>query len=73
MLARPEWIDEPQHSAIQVARRGFRRRTADTLRTWRRRIRERRALATLSEHDLRDARLTRADAQAEIAKPFWRA
>ena len=30
-------------------------------------------MATLTERDLRDARLTRADVQAEMCKPFWRA
>lgn len=73
MLARPEWIDEPVPYTVKAARRGVGRRAADVLRTWRSRLIQRKALATLTERDLRDARITRADVQAEIAKPFWRA
>lgn len=39
---------------------------------WRRRIRERRALAAMSERDWRDFGATRADVMREIGKPFWR-
>ena len=49
------------------------RRAGATLRLWRRRIGDRRRLAELSERDLRDIGATRADVQAEIATPFWRA
>jgi uncharacterized protein YjiS (DUF1127 family) len=73
MLARTEWIDEPTPGSIPVARRGLHRKAADALRTWRKRIRQRDALAALTERDLRDARITRADVMTEIAKPFWRA
>lgn len=69
MLARTEWLTE-QMEADATRRHGGLR---GTLRTWRRRIRERDAMATLTERDLRDARLTRADVQAEMCKPFWRA
>jgi uncharacterized protein YjiS (DUF1127 family) len=44
-----------------------------TLRVWRRRVRERRALANLSAHDLHDLGLSQSDALSELAKPFWRA
>ena len=68
MLARPEWLtDQPSPSTKR--RHGI----AETLRVWRYRIRERDGMAALTERDLRDARLSRADVQAEIAKPFWRA
>jgi len=40
---------------------------------WRRRAQERQALRAMSLRDLRDIRLTRAEAQREIQKPFWRA
>ncbi|GAB2177889.1 DUF1127 domain-containing protein [Dongia sp. agr-C8] len=38
-----------------------------------RRARQRRDLAALSDHALRDIGLTRRDVEAEIGKPFWRA
>jgi uncharacterized protein YjiS (DUF1127 family) len=43
------------------------------MRTWYRRARERRALAELDDHLLRDCGLSRAEARREAAKPFWRA
>ncbi len=46
---------------------------ARRLELWRRRARGRRALARLSERELRDLALSRSDARLEIAKPFWRA
>jgi uncharacterized protein YjiS (DUF1127 family) len=39
---------------------------------WIDRASQRRQLAELSDHMLRDIGLTRADAWAEAAKPFWR-
>jgi len=39
---------------------------------WRRRVRERRALAEFTDRDLRDIGVTRVDVQNELAKPFWR-
>jgi uncharacterized protein YjiS (DUF1127 family) len=39
---------------------------------WRRRIRSRRELMTLGEHDLTDIGCTRCDMQWEVRKPFWR-
>jgi uncharacterized protein YjiS (DUF1127 family) len=47
-------------------------RAADRVTTWRRRMRERAALAAFGERDLRDLGLTRLDVLAEAAKPFWR-
>jgi uncharacterized protein YjiS (DUF1127 family) len=41
-------------------------------KVWRRRMRERRALAELTDRDLLDIGATRADIQNELAKPFWR-
>jgi uncharacterized protein YjiS (DUF1127 family) len=40
---------------------------------WRRRSRDRRGLATMSDRSLRDIGLTRYDAAREASKPFWRA
>lgn len=37
-----------------------------------RRAQQRRDLAALSEHSLRDIGLSRSDVDAEIQKPFWR-
>ena len=39
---------------------------------WRRRLRDRRALAMMSDRSLRDIGLTRYDADWEARKPFWR-
>ncbi|MGH6900543.1 MAG: DUF1127 domain-containing protein [Geminicoccaceae bacterium] len=39
---------------------------------WLDRSRQRRQLAHISDHMLRDIGLTRADARAEAEKPFWR-
>jgi len=40
---------------------------------WHRRARGRAVLAQMSDRDLRDIGLTRADVARESAKPFWRA
>jgi uncharacterized protein YjiS (DUF1127 family) len=40
---------------------------------WRRRLRDRRALAAMSDRSLQDIGLTRYDAAWEANKPFWRA
>ena len=39
---------------------------------WIERARQRKALAALDDHTLRDIGITRADAQREAQKPFWR-
>jgi uncharacterized protein YjiS (DUF1127 family) len=39
---------------------------------WRRRARERRQLARMSNTELRDIGCSQADAHREINKPFWR-
>jgi uncharacterized protein YjiS (DUF1127 family) len=43
------------------------------LNTWRVRVRDRRALAPMSERSLKDIGITRYDVLNEIRKPFWRA
>lgn len=48
-------------------------RMASEIREWRRRSRERRALAEMSDRSLQDIGLTRYDANWEASKPFWRA
>ena len=44
----------------------------DRLAEWRNRAEQRRQLAVMSERDLKDIGLGRADARREAAKPFWR-
>ena len=44
----------------------------DTLLVWQERSRQRRALARLDDHFLRDVGISRADVAAECNKPFWR-
>jgi uncharacterized protein YjiS (DUF1127 family) len=47
-------------------------RVIETLREWRRRIRDRARLAELDERMLHDIGITRTDAEFLINKPFWR-
>jgi uncharacterized protein YjiS (DUF1127 family) len=47
-------------------------RAAHLLRAWLAGARERHCAAQLSDRDLSDIGLTRAQLQAELAKPFWR-
>jgi uncharacterized protein YjiS (DUF1127 family) len=48
-------------------------RAAVLLITWQERARERRRLASLDEHMLRDIGLSRGEIHREIGKPFWQA
>ena len=45
----------------------------DTLSVWNTRRRQRQQLRTLPDNMLRDIGVSRLDAEAEAAKPFWRA
>ena len=54
-------------------RKGPLARLAATLRLWRRRVRERQALAQLTQRELADFGATTADVYRELATPFWRA
>lgn len=47
-------------------------RAAARLRLWRRRIRERRALAAMTERELADFGASSADVYRELSTPFWR-
>jgi len=47
-------------------------RFVETVRTWRRRSRERDELGRLNEYQLHDIGLSRSMILAEIDKPFWR-
>ena len=42
------------------------------LRQWHRRVHERTELARMPDSQLQDIGITRADAIAELQKPFWR-
>jgi uncharacterized protein YjiS (DUF1127 family) len=58
--------------AIANAIPSLRKKFVETLREWARRSRSRRDLMALSDRDLWDIRLTRAEAEHEASKPFWR-
>jgi uncharacterized protein YjiS (DUF1127 family) len=68
--------------ALRLSRIGRRRRSPalgaglrsllGRIRAWRERARQRRHLAGLNDHMLRDIGLTRGDVMAESSKPFWR-
>jgi uncharacterized protein YjiS (DUF1127 family) len=51
----------------------FLHRFSALLGQWRRRLRDRNALAAMCARSLRDIGLTRHDAELEARKPFWRA
>jgi len=61
------------YSQPLVTERAARRGLLGTLRLWRRRIRERRALAELTERELADFGASSADVYRELSIPFWRA
>jgi len=48
-------------------------RVAAKVGEWRRRSRDRSALAAMSDRSLRDIGITRYDAAYEASEPFWRA
>jgi len=58
-----------RRSAVDGVMQMFLRGVAESLR----RARQRRDLAALSDHALRDIGLSRSDVEAEIGKPIWRA
>jgi len=62
----------PAAAALVGAAKEAAVRLLDTFAEWQGRIMERRRLMELDARLLRDAGLTRADALAEHAKPFWR-
>jgi uncharacterized protein YjiS (DUF1127 family) len=64
----------PARPAVQKRERpaSYWRRAVPLLRIWRRRFREREALAMMNDRLLRDIGLTRCDALREANKPFWR-
>ena len=52
---------------------GWLGRAYEQFLVWLERSRQRRHLAMLSDHMLKDIGMTRADVEAEASKPFWEA
>jgi uncharacterized protein YjiS (DUF1127 family) len=53
--------------------KAFTSAASECVSTWRRRIRQRNELMTLSDHELSDFMCSRSDARAEASKWFWQA
>jgi uncharacterized protein YjiS (DUF1127 family) len=66
--------ERPVRIAGQIPGRPVRplRRTFDAILTWIERHRQRRVLQAMSDHMLHDIGLSRADAERETSKHFWR-
>jgi uncharacterized protein YjiS (DUF1127 family) len=63
----------PRHSQrLSNALRDGARDILSIVRTWRKRIRDRRELAAMSERQLNDMGMCWAEVAAEIEKPCWR-
>jgi uncharacterized protein YjiS (DUF1127 family) len=60
-------------AAHRPAGRAFGTQVAELGLTWLERVGQRRQLGRLSDHMLKDIGLSRAEVEAEVAKPFWRA
>jgi uncharacterized protein YjiS (DUF1127 family) len=60
------------YSEPLVTERAGRRGLVATLRLWRQRARERRALAELTERELADFGASSADVYRELSTPLWR-
>lgn len=56
---------------MAVALAAWPQRTGGTLHLWMERYRQRRALARLSDHMLKDLGFSRSDAGREFGKRFW--
>ncbi|WP_374653252.1 DUF1127 domain-containing protein [Dongia sp.] len=67
------FLTQRSRSAHRQPRQDLLTRIVDWLAGARERSRQRRALAALSEDQLRDIGLSRSDVAAEGTKPFWRA
>jgi uncharacterized protein YjiS (DUF1127 family) len=63
----------PSSRSADVGGASLLTRAVATLRLWRKRIHEKRALDRLDDRDLHDFGATRADVYAELRRPFWRA
>jgi uncharacterized protein YjiS (DUF1127 family) len=73
-LIHPALTDyHPLSRPARAGRASLLARAAATLRLWRKRLREKRALAQLTERDWQDFGASRSDVYAELRRPFWRA
>jgi uncharacterized protein YjiS (DUF1127 family) len=73
-LINPALTDyHPSSRSARAGRSKLLARAVATLRLWRKRIREKRALAQLNERDWHDFGASRSDVDAELRRPFWRA
>ena len=61
------------HPSAYAGRPSLLARVGETLRLWRKREREKQALAELDDRELHDFGATRADVFSELRRPFWRA
>jgi uncharacterized protein YjiS (DUF1127 family) len=68
-FARPTLI---YSQPLAVERREPRPGLLAMLRLWRQRVRERRALAEMTERELADFGASSADVYRELSTPFWR-
>jgi uncharacterized protein YjiS (DUF1127 family) len=64
---------ETRSGAVDVGRGDLWRRLARLAMLWHERARQRRALAQLSDAQLRDIGISRGAARQEASQPFWRA
>ena len=62
----------PSSRAVDAKNGSLLERAAATLRLWRKRVREKRALERLDERDLHDIGVSYSDVYAELRRPFWR-
>jgi uncharacterized protein YjiS (DUF1127 family) len=62
----------PSSRSVDLGGRSLLARAAATLRLWRKRVREKRALERLDERDLHDIGVSYSDVYAELRRPFWR-
>jgi uncharacterized protein YjiS (DUF1127 family) len=62
----------PSSRAVDAENGSLLARAVATLRLWRRRIREKRALEQLDARELADFGASPSDVYAEVRRPFWR-
>jgi uncharacterized protein YjiS (DUF1127 family) len=61
------------HLPAHLVPRGWFANASEQALAWLERARQRRQLQQLGDHMLKDIGISRADVEAEVAKPFWRA
>jgi uncharacterized protein YjiS (DUF1127 family) len=69
-IAAPQAVASPRRAGVGIG--GFVAALFDGLATWTERRRQRWALERMPDHMLADIGLSRADAEQEAEKPFWR-